>query len=108
MKKIHNTTTAIDAAYSRLWLTEARGKYLPALCDNEKVSGATILQVPHVEGMSEGVDTYTVQIYFDSQEDMDDFLQNDYDSLQGLFSPHLKVYAHAFSLSLDVIENVIK
>jgi hypothetical protein len=108
MKKIHNTTTAVDAAYATLWLREARDKYMPALLESERVSGATIIRVPHVEGMSEGVETYTVQIYFESEEDMKAFLNDEYDELQCLFSPHLKVYAHSFSLSLDVIENAVK
>ena len=108
MKKIHNTTTAVDATYAALWLQEARERYMPALMDSDRVSGVTIIRVPHVEGMSEGVETYTVQICFESEEDMTAFLNDEYDELQELFSPHLKVYAHSFSLSLDVIENTVK
>ena len=108
MKKIHNTTTAVDATYAGLWLQETREKYMPALLESEKVSGAAIIRVPHVEGMSEGVETYTVQIYFESEKDMTAFLNDEYDELQELFSSHLKVYAHSFSLSLDVIENTVK
>lgn len=77
MERIYNITAAVDADIALAWAREAADSFLPALRNVPGVEGVELIEVPSVPGSNPGEGrTYTVQIRFDGQEALENFLGN--------------------------------